>query len=132
VAVAASLAVERIGLPESQIILSQAASYVACAPKSNSAVNAIFKAKAEVEKSGNLQIPPYLKDAHYNSAEKLGHGIGYKYAHDFPFHFVDQQYLPDEIKNESFYELSDNGYESKLKKWFEMIGKKNYHKEPKK
>jgi len=132
VAVAASLAVERIGLPESQIILSQAASYVACAPKSNSAVNAIFKARAETEKSGNLQIPPYLKDAHYSSAEKLGHGIGYQYSHDFPFHFVNQQYLPDEIKNASFYELSDNGYESKLKKWFDLIGKKNYHKESKK
>jgi len=132
VAVAASLAVERIGMPESQIILSQAASYVACAPKSNSAVNAIFKAKAEVEKSGNLQIPPYLKDAHYNSAEKLGHGIGYQYPHDFPHHYTDQQYLPDDLKNESFYELSDSGYEAKLQQWLKSIGKKNYHQETKK
>lgn len=132
VATAACLAVERIGMPESRIILSQAATYVACAPKSNAAINAVDKAMAEVGKSGNLQIPPYLKDAHYNSAKKLGHGIGYQYAHDYPFHYVDQQYLPDEIKNASFYELSDNGYESKLKKWFELIGKKNFHQEPKK
>ena len=129
VAVAASLAVERIGMPEGQIILAQAASYVACAPKSNAAINGISKAMEEVAKSGNLHEPPYLQDSHYKSAEKLGRGIGYKYPHEFTHHYVDQQYLPDEIKDMHFYELSDNGYEAKLKKWFEFIGKKSYGNE---
>ena len=91
VATNASLAVERVGMPEAQIILSQAASYVACAPKSNAAVNAIYAAMQEVSKSGNLDIPNHLKDAHYKSAGKLGHGDGYKYSHDFPNHYVKQQ-----------------------------------------
>ncbi len=129
VAVAASLAVERIGLPESQIILAQAATYVACAPKSNSASAGIFKAMDEVSRSGNLAQPSYLKDAHYKSAEKLGRGVGYKYAHDYPHHYVDQQYLPDEIKDMKFYELSNNGYEAKLQKWFDLIGKRGYGRE---
>ena len=82
VAVSAAQAVERIGMPEAQIILSQAATYVACAPKSNSACNAIFAANEEVRRSGNLPIPAHLQDAHYKGAAKLGHGTGYKYAHD--------------------------------------------------
>jgi putative ATPase len=131
IAVSASLAVERVGMPESQIILSQAASYVACAPKSNSAVKAISKAMEVIEKTGNLPIPPYLKDAHYPGASKLDHGIGYQYAHDYPHHYVDQQYLPDALKNESFYELSDIAYEGKLQKWLASIGKKNIHREKK-
>ncbi|MCH3961336.1 MAG: replication-associated recombination protein A [Solobacterium sp.] len=131
IAVSASLAVERVGMPESQIILSQAASYVACAPKSNSAVKAISKAMEVIEKTGNLPIPPYLKDAHYPGAAKLDHGIGYQYAHDYPHHYVDQQYLPDALKNESFYELSDIAYEAKLQKWLASIGKKNIHREKK-
>ena len=82
VAVSASLAVERVGMPEAQIILSEAAMYVACAPKSNACVAAIGEAMSEVERSGNLPIPPHLQDAHYKSAAKLGHGSGYLYAHD--------------------------------------------------
>ena len=96
VAVAAAQAVERIGMPEAQIILSQAASYVAGAPKSNAACNAIFDAMAAV-KSTTTTVPVHLQDKHYGGAEKLGHGIGYKYAHDYPEHYVKQQYLPDEL-----------------------------------
>lgn len=132
VAVAASLAVERVGMPESAIILANAAAYVATAPKSNASSQGIFKAMAEVEKSGSLPIPSYLKDAHYKSAEKLGHGTGYKYAHDYPHHYVNQQYLPDEIKNMKFYEISDEAYEARLQKYFDFIGKKDYGKEKKK
>ena len=108
VATAAAQAVERVGMPESQIILSQAAAYMACAPKSNAAVNAIFAAMDSVKRT-RTTVPVHLQDAHYGGHEKLGHGIGYKYAHDYPNHYVKQQYLPDEIQGEKFYELSDMG-----------------------
>ena len=120
VAVSAAQAVERIGMPEAQIILSQAASYVACAPKSNSATNAIFAALASV-KSTKTTVPVHLQDAHYRGHESLGHGIGYKYAHDYPNHYVEQQYLPDEIKNERFYIPSENGYEKNIREYFKKI-----------
>ena len=120
VATAAAQAVERVGMPESQIILSQAAAYMACAPKSNSAVNAIFAAMDSVKKT-KTTVPVHLQDAHYGGHEKLGHGIGYKYAHDYPNHYVKQQYLPDEIQGEHFYQLSNMGYEKKLKEHMEFI-----------
>ena len=120
VAVSAAQAVERIGFPEAQIILAQAASYVACAPKSNSAVNAIFAAMESV-KTKRTSVPPHLQDAHYPGAGKLGHGTGYKYAHDYPNHYVEQQYLSDEVLGEKFYELSDNGYERQIKEHFKKI-----------
>ena len=116
VAVSAAQAVERIGMPESQIILSQAVTYMACAPKSNSAVNAIFAAMDSVKRT-KTTVPPHLQDAHYSGHEKLGHGIGYKYAHDYPNHYVHQQYLPTEIQGEHFYELSEMGYEKTLKEY---------------
>ena len=97
VAVSAAQAVERIGMPEAQIILSQAVLYVATAPKSNSAVNAIFAANENVRQY-KTTVPSHLQDAHYKGSKNLGHGIGYKYAHDYPNHYVEQQYLPDEIK----------------------------------
>ena len=115
VATNASLAVERIGMPEAQIILSQAACYVACAPKSNAAYGAVDKAMQVVEATGNLPIPPHLQDAHYKGAAKLGHGTGYKYAHDYPNHYVEQQYLPYELNGQEFYKPSGNGYEVKIK-----------------
>ena len=121
VAVNASLAVERLGMPEAQIVLSQAATYVACAPKSNSAVSAISAAMKVVESEKTAAIPPYLQDAHYKGAEKLGHGIGYKYAHDYQNNYVEQQYLPDEIKDYVFYKPSDNGYERTIKEYFKKI-----------
>ena len=115
VAVAASLAVERLGMPEARITLAQAASYIATAPKSNSAIVAIDSAMSTVTETGNLPIPPHLQDAHYKSASKLGHGIGYKYAHDYPDHYVKQQYLPYELNGKEFYSPSGNGYELKIK-----------------
>ena len=120
VAVSASLAAERIGLPEAQIILSQAASYVACAPKSNAAYVAIQNAMENVKTTRTMPVPVHLQDRHYKGAAKLGHGEGYKYAHDYPKHYVKQQYLPDGMEGTVFYEPSDNGYEKQIKahmKW---------------
>jgi putative ATPase len=121
VAVNASLAVERVGMPEARIILSQAATYVACAPKSNSAYKAIGAAMNVVENQKTPAIPSYLRDASYRGAEALGRGIGYKYAHDYKNHYVKQQYLPDEIKDYVFYEPSDNGYEKVIKEYLRRI-----------
>ena len=109
VAVSAALAAERIGLPEAQIILSQAASYVACAPKSNAAYVAIQNAMENVKTTRTMPVPVHLQDRHYKGAAKLGHGEGYKYAHDYPKHYVKQQYLPDGMEGTVFYEPSDNG-----------------------
>ncbi len=122
-AASAAQAVERIGMPEAQIILSQAASYVACAPKSNSAVVAISEAMEAVQKERMASIPAHLQDAHYKSAGKLGHGAGYKYAHDFPNHYVEQQYLPDELAGRKFYRPTENGYEKQMQEYFQKIGK---------
>lgn len=132
VATAAALAVERIGMPEGQIILAEAAVYVATAPKSNASSNGILLAMEEVQKSGNLLIPPYLKDAHYSGAEKLDRGIGYQYAHDYENHYVRQQYLPDRIKDMPFYCMSDVAYEGRLQKYYQMIGKPYHHEEKRK
>ena len=122
VAVSAAQAVERIGMPESQIILSQAVTYVACAPKSNSAVNAIFAAN-EAVRNYQTSVPAHLRDAHYKGAKKLGHGTDYKYAHDYPDHYVKQQYLPDEIKNARFYEPGILGYEKTITEYLQKIRK---------
>ena len=124
VASACAQAVERVGMPEAQIILAHAASYVACAPKSNSVVNAIFAAMDAVKHEDTGQVPVYLRDAHYGGAAKLGHS-GYKYAHDYPNNYVDQQYLPDKIAGRVFYEPSDNGYERDIKAYFDKIKKRD-------
>ncbi len=113
VAVAAAQAVERIGMPESQIILAHAASYVASAPKSNAASTAIFEAM-ETVKTTTTTVPVHLQDHHYGGAQKLGHGIGYLYAHDFPEHYVKQQYLPDEIAGRTFYRPGELGQEKEI------------------
>lgn len=120
VAVSAAQAVERVGMPEAQIILSQAVLYVATAPKSNAACLAVFAAGDNV-KHHKTTVPPHLQDAHYKGSQNLGRGIGYKYAHDYPNHYVKQQYLPDEIKNARFYEPSDSGYEKKIKEHLEKM-----------
>ena len=120
VASAAAQEVERVGMPESQIILAQAASYMACAPKSNAAVNAISAANESVKRV-KTSVPVHLQDAHYGGHEKLGHGVGYKYAHDYPNHYVKQQYLPDEIVGERFYIPGDLGYEKKIKEYLKKI-----------
>ena len=114
VAVSACEALERIGMPEAQIILAQAVTYIATAPKSNAAYLGIDKAMAQVAGEKTAVIPPHLQDAHYKSAAKLGHGTGYLYAHDYPMHYVKQQYLPDTLVGRRFYEPTDNGYEKHI------------------
>lgn len=114
VAVSAAQAAERIGLPEAQIILSQAVTYVATAPKSNAACMAVKKAMEAVGTQRTMPVPVHLQDKHYKGAGKLGHGAGYLYAHDYPKHYVRQQYLPDGMEGAVFYEPSDNGYEKQI------------------
>ena len=121
VATSAAQAVERIGMPEAQIILAQAVTYVASAPKSNSAVNAISEAMETVKNTMTAPVPSHLQDAHYKSSSKLGHGIGYKYAHDYPNHYVEQQYLPDGLTDRKFYRPSENGYEQQIREYFHKI-----------
>ena len=120
VAVSASQAVERIGMPEAQIILAQAATYIASAPKSNASYLAIGAAMESV-KNQKTTVPAHLQDAHYKGSAKLGHGVGYKYAHDYPEHYVKQQYLPDEIKDAKFYEPTDIGCEKAIKERLERL-----------
>ncbi|QDW73833.1 replication-associated recombination protein A [Lachnospiraceae bacterium KGMB03038] len=120
VAVSAAQAVERVGMPEAQIILSQAVLYVAAAPKSNSAVKAI-SAAMETVKDHKTTVPAHLRDGHYQGAKKLGRSIGYQYAHDYPNHYVRQQYLPDEILGTRFYEPGDNGKEKEIKEWMKFL-----------
>lgn len=121
VAVAAAQAVERIGLPEARILLAQAVTYVASAPKSNAAYLAVDKALETVRNHKIGEVPNHLKDSHYKGAEKLGHGIGYQYAHNYPDHYVKQQYLPDELLGTRFYEPTENGYEKRIKDYLEHI-----------
>ncbi len=121
VAVSAAQAVERIGMPEAQIILSQAVTYVACAPKSNAACNAVFAAGETVRTTKTAPIPVHLQDSHYKGASKLGHGEGYQYAHDYPDHYVAQQYLPDGLVGMRFYRPTENGYEKQIKEWLEFL-----------
>lgn len=121
VASATAQAVERVGMPEAQIILAQAVTYMASAPKSNAAVEAISKAMKVVEKTKTPPVPAHLQDAHYGAAEKLGHGLGYKYAHSYKNHYVKQQYLPDGLTDEVFYEPSENGYEQTIREYFKKI-----------
>ena len=120
VAVSASQAVERIGMPEARIILAQAATYIASAPKSNASYLAIDAALESV-RNQKTTVPAHLQDAHYKGAAKLGHGTGYKYAHDYPEHYVKQQYLPDEIKNAKFYEPTEMGYEKEIKERLDKL-----------
>ena len=121
VAVSAAQAVERLGMPEARIVLAQAVTYVASAPKSNAAYLAVDKALSVVRESRTAPVPTYLCDAHYKGAGKLGRGIGYKYAHDYPNHYVEQQYLPDAYKDMKFYEPTENGYEQTIREYFKKI-----------
>ena len=121
VANAAAQAVHQVGMPEAQIILSEAVIYVASSPKSNSACNAIFAANEVVRSTVTAKVPVHLQDAHYKGSAKLGHGIGYKYAHDYPNHYVKQQYLPDGLEDSRFYEPGDLGYEVEVRNYFKKI-----------
>ncbi len=120
VAVAAAQAVERVGMPEAQLILAQAVLYVATAPKSNSATNAIFAATEAVKRT-KATVPVHLMDSHYKGASRLGHGVGYEYAHNCPRHFSRQRYLPEELGDEKFYEPSENGYERTIAEYLRWI-----------
>ncbi len=125
VASSAAASVERVGMPESQLILSQAAIYVACAPKSNACTNAVFAALRAVKETNVAQVPAHLQDAHYGGSAKLGHGVGYLYAHDFPNHYVRQQYLPDELVGSTFYEPTELGYEKTIREHLDFIKKES-------
>lgn len=121
VAVSAANAVHQIGMPEAKIILAEAVVYMATAPKSNASYMGLEKAMSAVQNTKISGIPVHLMDAHYKGAAKLGHGDGYKYAHDYENHYVNQQYLPDELVNEVFYNPGDLGYEVKVKEHFKKI-----------
>lgn len=123
VATSAAEAVHKVGMPEARIILSEAVIYVATSPKSNASYNAVSRAMETVKNTITAKVPPHLMDAHYKGSKKLGHGIGYKYAHDYPNHYVKQQYLPEELEGTRFYEPGDLGYEKEVKKYFEFIKK---------
>lgn len=120
VAVSASLAAERIGMPEALIILSEAATYIAGAPKSNASCEAAFRAMESV-KAVKTTVPVHLQDAHYKGSSKLGHGLGYLYPHAFEGHYVKQQYLPDEIAGSRFYEPTEMGYEKTIKERLDSL-----------
>ena len=120
VAVAAAQAVERLGMPEAQIPLAQAVTYVASAPKSNAACMAVFDAM-EAVKTTKTTVPSHLQDAHYKGSKKMGHGVGYLYAHDYPNHYVEQQYMPSELLGRKFYHPTDNGYEKNIQEYFRKI-----------
>lgn len=115
VAVAAMQAVQFVGMPEGRIPLAQAVTYVACAPKSNAAYLGIDRALADVRRVRIRTVPPHLQDAHYSGSQELGHGVGYQYAHDYPGHYVKQQYLPDELVGTTYYEPTENGVERRIK-----------------
>ena len=119
--VSAVLAAERLGLPEARIPLADAVIELCISPKSNSGIQAIDAALDDIRKGHGGEVPNHLKDAHYKGAQKLGHGIGYKYAHNYPHHYVEQQYLPDEIVGEKFYVPSENGHEKEIKEWMRYI-----------
>ena len=123
VASSAAASVERVGMPEAQIILSQAVTYIATAPKSNAACVAIERAMSQVGSGKTPPVPVHLQDTHYKGSAKLGHGIGYQYAHDYPNHYVKQQYLPDGLTGCRFYEPSENGYEKKIQEWMKFLRK---------
>lgn len=123
VAAGAAQAVERVGMPEAQIILAQAVIYVATAPKSNSVVTAIGEAMEAVKSEKIMPVPVHLQDKHYKGAEKLGHGAGYQYPHDFPNHYVKQQYLPDNLAERVFYHMSDQGYEKNIREFMDFLKK---------
>ena len=123
VAVSAAEAVHKVGMPEAQIILAEAVAYVASAPKSNSSYNAIEKAMEYVKNNKTMNVPVHLMDAHYKGASKLGHGDGYKYAHDYKNHYVKQQYLPDGMEDVQFYYPTQIGYEKNIKEYQEKIRK---------
>lgn len=129
-ATSASLAAERIGFPEAQIILAQAAVYVAMAPKCNTATASIEAAMSYVKDHPSDDVPDYLRDAHYKSAKKLGRGIGYLYPHDFPGHWVPQEYLPESVRGQIFYQNSHMGHEAEQADYQNKIRQQHFNTPP--
>lgn len=125
VAVSAAQALEMVGLPEARIPLTEAAIYLATAPKSNSVVVAIDEAMEDVRDLEQGGIPLHLRDASHPGSKKIGYGVGYKYPHDYPGHYVRQQYLPDEVKERKYYSAGDLGYEAEVKKRMAYLKKDN-------
>lgn len=121
VATNAMLAIERIGMPEGRIILSQAATYVATAPKSNASYMAINQALSDVEQQDIGTVPSHLRDSHYSGAKELEHGVGYLYAHNYPHHYVAQQYMPDSLVDTVYYNPTQEGYEKYIQEHMQMI-----------
>lgn len=123
VAVSAAQAVERLGMPEARIPLAQAVVYVATAPKSNASYMAVDKALDAVRNQKNPPIPVHLQDHHYSGADKLGHGVGYRYVHEYPEHYTKQQYLPDGMEDARFYEPGELGYEKQVRTYLSNLEK---------
>lgn len=117
-------AIDKIGMPEARIPLSEATIYLATSPKSNSAYLAVDAAWAKVKETGDLPVPLHLRNAPTNLMKKLNYGADYKYAHDFDNHYVEQQYLPDKLTDEKFYEPAPNAKEEQIRKWMDFIKKK--------
>lgn len=126
VASAAAQAVEIVGMPEAQLVLAQATIYLATAPKSNSCCVAIGRAMRDIEERGAMPVPPHLRDASYAGASKLGHGVGYLYPHDYPEHYVAQEYLPEGAKSQPYYIPSMMGFEKviarRMEHWRRLKG----------
>ena len=110
-------------MPECRIILAQAVTYLSCAPKSNACYMGIEKAMEDVSDVQVKSVPSHLKDCHYHGAKELGNGLHYQYPHDFPGHYVQQQYLPDELVDRIYYEPTENGVEKKIKESLKRLGK---------
>jgi len=121
VAVDAARAVQMIGMPEGKIPLAQAAVYLAGAPKSNASYLAINRAMQLVEEEQNRPVPKHLKDSSYGGAKRLGHGSGYRYPHDYPNHYTEQDYLPDGLRDTTLYYPTGQGYERKIREYLEKI-----------
>jgi putative ATPase len=119
-------AVNMIGYPEARIILSQCVIYLACSPKSNASYQAINKAQAAVKQSGDLPVPMHIRNAPTKLTKDLDYGKGYKYAHDFPNNFVDQEFLPDQISGTAFYEPGQNSREEEFRKRLRFFWKDRY------
>ena len=117
-------AIDKIGMPEARIPLSEATIYLATSPKSNSAYLAVDAALAKVKETGDLPVPLHLRNAPTNLMKKLNYGADYKYAHNYENHYVEQQYLPDKLADEKFYEPAPNSKEEQIRKWMDFIKKK--------
>ncbi|WP_041606471.1 replication-associated recombination protein A [Halothermothrix orenii] len=121
VATSAANAVEYVGLPEARIPLAEAVIYIATAPKSNSVITGIDAALNYVKNNDTGEVPLHLRDAHYKGARNLKHGLGYKYPHDYPYHYVKQQYVPDEVTGTEFYKPGQQGREKKIKQRLDFL-----------